>query len=126
MKKLLWSKVIAVIALVALSVAAVQCGYIMYPERRGQESGEIDMEVFILDCLWFLGGVIPGIIALAVDYSSGAIYKPGTSMNLDADKAMFALRLKEEAPQDAHVSVMLNDISLYEKDLAKAKAWIVT
>lgn len=52
------------------------CGYFLYPERRGQTQGQIDVPIFLLDCAGFLICILPGAIALAVDFSSGAIYLP--------------------------------------------------
>jgi len=51
----------------------------MYPERRGQRSGGIDVGVAVLDGIGLLFFLIPGIIAYAVDFSNGTIYLPGTS-----------------------------------------------
>jgi len=55
---------------------AVGCGTILYPERRNQTAGRIDVGVALLDGFWLLIGIIPGVIALAVDFSTGAIYLP--------------------------------------------------
>jgi|GEM_PF-657482 len=52
------------------------CGYFLYPERRGQTQGQVDVPIFLLDCAGLLIGIFPGVIALAVDFSSGAIYLP--------------------------------------------------
>ena len=67
----------------ALLVAAifllqvVGCGTIIYPERRGQQSGRVDVGIAVLDGLGLLLFIIPGVIAFAVDFSTGAIYLPG-------------------------------------------------
>lgn len=50
------------------------CGTIFYPERRGQISGEIDPGVAILNGIGLLFYVIPGLVAFAVDFATGAIY----------------------------------------------------
>ncbi|MBP9855211.1 MAG: hypothetical protein KBD53_10145 [Candidatus Omnitrophica bacterium] len=65
---------IALIGLVAIQLAA--CGTILYPERRNQTAGRIDVGVALMDGFWLLVGIIPGIIAFAVDFSTGAIYIP--------------------------------------------------
>src|SRR5580704_8454769 len=52
------------------------CGTLMYPERRGQKSGSIDAGVAVLDGVGLLFGIIPGVIAFAVDFSNGTIYLP--------------------------------------------------
>lgn len=63
----------------ALVFQLIGCGTILYPERRGQTSGRIDAGVAILDAIGLLFFIIPGVIAFAVDFSTGAIYLPGTS-----------------------------------------------
>jgi len=55
------------------------CGTLMYPERRGQRGGRLDIGVVALDTIGLLFFLIPGIIAFAVDFSEGTIYLPGTS-----------------------------------------------
>ena len=52
------------------------CGTLMYPERRGQRGGSMDAGVAILDGIGLLFGIIPGVIAFAVDFSNGTIYLP--------------------------------------------------
>ena len=54
------------------------CGTILYPERRGQKGGHMDVGIVLLDGLGLLLFLIPGIIAFAVDFSNGTIYLPGT------------------------------------------------
>ena len=61
-----------------LSFQLVSCGTLMYPERRGQKVGRLDVGVTILDALGLLLGLIPGIIAFAVDFSTGCIYLPAS------------------------------------------------
>jgi hypothetical protein len=52
------------------------CGTILYPERRGQRGGTLDTGVVILDGLGLLLFFVPGVIAFAVDFATGAIYLP--------------------------------------------------
>jgi hypothetical protein len=52
------------------------CGTLMYPERRGQRGDRIDAGVAILDGIGLLFGILPGVIAFAVDFSNGTIYLP--------------------------------------------------
>lgn len=61
----------------------VGCGTLMYPERRGQRGGSLDAGVAVLDGIGLLFGIIPGVIAFAVDFSNGTIYLPHrTSLGL--------------------------------------------
>jgi len=62
-----------------LIIQMVGCGSIMYPGRRGQHGGRIDAGVAVLDGLGLLLFIIPGVIAFAVDFSTGAIYLPGSA-----------------------------------------------
>ena len=60
------------------------CGTLFYPERRGQISGEIDPGVAILNGIGLLFYLVPGIIAFAVDFATGAIYLPqGQTVQVD-------------------------------------------
>lgn len=52
------------------------CGTILYPERRGQADGRLDAGVVVLDAVGLLLFLVPGVIAFAVDFSTGAIYLP--------------------------------------------------
>lgn len=52
------------------------CGTLMYPERRGQRGDRIDVGVAVLDGIGLLFGILPGVIAFAVDFSNGTIYLP--------------------------------------------------
>jgi hypothetical protein len=67
---------------IALTFAATipfistSCGTLLYPERRGQPRGVIDPGVLLLDAVGLIFFVVPGIVAFAVDFSTGAIYFP--------------------------------------------------
>jgi hypothetical protein len=52
------------------------CGLLLYPERRGQPSGRLDWGVVLLDALGLLLFLVPGVVAFAVDFATGAIYLP--------------------------------------------------
>src|SRR3954451_14580763 len=60
----------------SLSLAA-GCGMILHPERRNQPpGGKMDWSIFALDAVGLLLFFFPGVIAFAVDFSTGAIYLP--------------------------------------------------
>ena len=50
------------------------CAYVLHPERRGSAGGTIDGGDLVMDLLWLIPGVVPGVVFLIVDFSSGAIY----------------------------------------------------
>ncbi len=62
------------------ALSAAGCGTLLYPERRGQKGGRIDPAVAILDGIGLLFFIIPGAVAFAVDFATGAIYLPGTRL----------------------------------------------
>jgi len=68
-------KVITVMLLISFLISS--CGTIIYPERRGNRGGQIDPMVVLLDGLGLFFFIIPGVIAFAVDITTGAIYEGG-------------------------------------------------
>ena len=62
-----------------LIVQLTGCGTMLYPERQGQKSGSVDVGVAVLDAIWFIPFIVPGIIAYVIDFSNGTIYLPGTA-----------------------------------------------
>ena len=92
------------------------CGSVFYPERRGQISGEIDPGVAILNGIGLLFYVVPGLIAFAVDFTTGAIYFPDERYTLtperldqavDANGEVDPLKLKAILQQDLNVDLPL-------------------
>jgi hypothetical protein len=60
-----------------LLLGSAGCGWILYPERKGRTGGRIDTPILIIDLLWLLVGIIPGVICLIVDFTTGCIYESG-------------------------------------------------
>src|SRR4030042_4573881 len=80
--------VLCVVISAVLMMELAGCGTILYPERKGQKDGRIDPGIAVLDGLGLLFFIIPGVIAFAVDFTTGAIYLPGSargSLDLDAE-----------------------------------------
>ncbi|MGB5686733.1 MAG: hypothetical protein WBM35_13035 [Candidatus Electrothrix sp.] len=65
-----------------IMLSVTSCGTILYPERRGQTAGHIDAGVAVLDGIGLLFFFVPGAIAFAVDFTTGAIYLPSGSSRL--------------------------------------------
>lgn len=87
----------------ALVAQLSACGTLFYPERRGQMTGEIDPAVAVLNGIGLLLYVVPGVVAFAVDFATGAIYLPDRRFSLapealrpaiDADGEVDPLELK--------------------------------
>ena len=73
--------------------AATGCGTLFRSERIGKASSDrIDPAIMILDCCGLLFGVIPGVVALVLDFNNKTIYfsareagiMPGTTDNMVA------------------------------------------
>lgn len=68
------------------------CGSIFYPDRRGQIDGKIDPAIAALDAVGLLFYIVPGLIAFAVDFASGAIYyAPGETAQVAPEKLKEAI-----------------------------------
>jgi hypothetical protein len=76
-----WGRIAGTLTLSG-AVFLASCGTILYPERRGQPAGRLDVGVVALDGIGLLLFLVPGVIAFAVDFGTGAIYlPPGYSMH---------------------------------------------
>jgi hypothetical protein len=69
----------------AVLVLQLGCGTILYPERRSQAAGKLDTDIVLLDGVGLLFFLIPGVIAFAVDFATGAIYLPAGSSSRVGD-----------------------------------------
>jgi hypothetical protein len=70
------------------------CGTILYPERRGQDRGRLDATVIILDGVGLFFFFVPGVIAFAVDFATGAIYLPRGATS-DVDEILSSAEIRE-------------------------------
>ena len=86
-------RTLAVTAMLSTAAGPLGCGYLLYPDRRGAQSGRIDSATMVMDLLWLLPGLIPGVVALVVDFSSGAIYVRGSHALRLAPDGRLAVRL---------------------------------
>jgi hypothetical protein len=75
---------VAFTALLGVSSSSLGCGYILHPERRGHHGGTISGTTLVLDCLWLLVFIVPGVVFLVVDFTSGAMYVSGGGVVADA------------------------------------------
>ena len=88
--------VLCVVISAVLMMELAGCGTILYPERKGQKDGRIDPGIAVLDGLGLLFFIIPGVIAFAVDFTTGAIYLPGGSRKssiFPKDETMVVVRV---------------------------------
>jgi hypothetical protein len=61
-----------------LCLPTAACGTLLYPDRvdLDRTGRDLDVAVFVMDGVLLLLGVVPGIVAFAVDAATGAIYLP--------------------------------------------------
>jgi hypothetical protein len=71
------TRIIGGLLVAALFTQLAACGTLFYPERRGQIEGRIDPVVAALNAIGILFFVVPGLIAFAIDFTTGTIYLPG-------------------------------------------------
>jgi hypothetical protein len=89
------SRLIGGALVVSLLAQLTACGSIFYPDRRGQiqGSGRMDPAIVVLDAIGLLFYIIPGVIAFAVDFATGAIYLPsGKQAQIDPQRLEPAVR----------------------------------
>jgi hypothetical protein len=106
----------------ALSLlGATGCATILHPERKGNRSGRIDVGALILDILWFIPGIVPGVIAIAVDFSTGAIYVSRSARDGLEDDASIGRACSAEEPA-VPIEVELCLVSARGRVLARSSA----
>lgn len=86
------------------------CGTILYPERKGQVGGRLDVGVVLLNAVGLLVYFIPGVIAFAVDFSNGTIYLPGGISSNLSDEQLDQLSAAERDPES--LRVFLSELNL--------------
>jgi len=99
----LFVSLVCVVISVVMITQLYGCGTLLYPERRGQKTGTVDVGIALLDALWLLVFIVPGVVAFAVDFTTGAIYLPGGK--------------KGSAPSGKMVVVRVNPADLSEKTI---------
>jgi hypothetical protein len=102
------SRLLAFVLVGALLATTVNCGFILYPDRRGKKGGEIDPVVLVMDIAWLIVGVVPGVVALVVDFATGCIYKSGDNLTMDRGGNM-TVRLTDPAPKAVTLTVTVSN-----------------
>lgn len=90
----------------ALAVTGTSCGYIFHPERRGSSGGAIDGGVLVMDLLWLIPGVIPGVVFLIVDFTGGYMYVGGRMAMVASPHGDVAVKLLDQK-QPMHLKLEL-------------------
>lgn len=94
------------LALVQAGICATfGCGTVLHPERRGQPAGPLDWKIVALDTIGLLLFFIPGVIAFAVDFSTGAIYLPPDQYGLNRSTRRKEKLITVHLPKDEKITV---------------------
>ncbi len=122
-----WLKNAVLIAVLATTTFLyTSCGTLLYPERRGQTGGKIDPGVAILDGVGLVLFIIPGLIAFAIDFSTGAIYLPPEKpspdrLNVQSGSGdmvnMVAIPVDKQELTKAHIEMLVKEHTGVSVDL---------
>jgi len=75
------------------------CARILHPERVGNRGGAVDVVPLVVDILLFIPGLVPGLIAIVVDFGTGAIYVQNGNGELTETGNRLALRTGDDGQQ---------------------------
>jgi hypothetical protein len=100
------------------------CGTLIYPERRGQKTGNVDVGIALLDALWLIVFIVPGVVAFAVDFTTGAIYLPGGKKASGSSGKMVVVRVNPADLNEKTIrEVVMKHTGHSELELNKAKIY---
>ena len=87
------------------------CGTIFHPERRGQPGGALDWKVVGADALCLVLFIVPGVIAFAIDFTTGAIYLPPGEVGLSSqnDRPLVVRRVPREKISREQIEAVVSD-----------------
>lgn len=117
------SRIVGGVLAVSLFTQLAACGTLFYPDRRGQIEGRIDPTIAVFNAVGLLFYVIPGLLAFAIDFATGAIYFPDDQYSMSPEKLQDAigadgqidtLRLKAIIEQETGRSLPLDDPRLIQ------------
>lgn len=85
----------------ALGILALlpSCARILHPERVGNRGGAVDVVPLVVDILLFIPGLVPGLIAIVVDFGTGAICVQNGNGQLTETGDRLALRTGDDGQQ---------------------------
>lgn len=124
MRCMRWLRTLLQLLMSALLIVQLSgCGTLLYPERRGQKSGRIDVGIAILDGVGLLLFIIPGLIAYGVDFTTGAIYLPGGGRSsLPGDGVRVVLVNPAELNRERIEGIVARETGVPEEALERNRA----
>jgi hypothetical protein len=108
-------KLICAIVALIFCLQLASCGFILYPERRGQGQGRIDPAIAVLDGVGLLLFLVPGIVAFAVDFATGTIYLPGSknASTTAPDTDMLVIHVNPDEMSSQKIEEIVSDHTGY-------------
>lgn len=100
LRALFRKRIIAALVAAGIAIHLASCGTILHPERRGQPAGRLDPGIVVLDAVGLLLFFVPGIVAFAVDFSTGTIYLPPEGVSIPLPQAAVELRTVRMSPAE--------------------------
>ena len=95
------------------------CGTLLYPERRGQMAGRLDVGVVVLDAIGLLFFIIPGAIAFAVDFGNGCIYLPARPVIIQRSVKLEQIKFDPKHTSLAQIEKIIKDRTGYAVKLTQ-------
>ncbi len=105
MKKPLRAQAVLLVLVSALGLSQLNCGLILHPDRNGRRGSRVDVVAIVLDCLWLIPGIVPGVVALLIDFVTGGIYEASLHHLRPGDPV--GLRFNGPAPRAADMDITL-------------------
>jgi hypothetical protein len=107
----------------SLVLETASCGFFMYPERRNQAKGEVDVGVAALDAIGLVFFIVPGLIAFAVDFSANTIYLPSGQKKaaLPSEEKFYAVRVSRDEMKKSGIEAIIKGHTGVEVDLYSKK-----
>ncbi len=101
------SRCLVLLVTIFFCLAANGCGTIFHPRRSTETpSNRIDGTAMVLDCVLLIFWIIPGVIALAIDFGTGAIYYSEEELQAKAGKKI-SVNAAEHVTTDCEVALGL-------------------
>ena len=110
-------RLLASVLVVALMVTTMSCGTIIYPERRGQPAGKLDIDIVILDAVGHIEGIGLGELLARMGKQVSLAMPLPTPINLDAETVAAALPRAVRAGVRFHPTTVLASIGDHEATL---------
>jgi hypothetical protein len=105
------STLVLLVLATALVFGQTSCGILLNPERTEATRGRLDAVAVVLDCCWFLAGIVPGVVALGVDLVTGGAWHTQVVVDGPPTGELVMVRISGRAPAACEISLRFVDAS---------------